>query len=163
MVKYTYLPTYALLISPYGKILNNVVTATNPNVTFTMINDRSKPEIALKLHKQFSHPPPNKLIRLLNSAGDPWKNDSELKSLINKISDQCNVCTLYKKTPPRPIVGLPMATRFQECVPMDLKFYNNKILLHLVDHATRLSSSIVLPSKDPENIIQGIFKCWIQV
>ena len=36
-----------------------------------------------------------------------------------------------KATPTRPVVELPIATTFQECVEMDLKFYNGNILLHL--------------------------------
>ena len=41
---------------------------------------------------------------------------------------------------------------------MDLKFYKKRTLLHLVDHATRLSSSTVIASKDPEVVIKAIFK-----
>jgi len=103
------------------------------------------------------------LICLLNSAGDPWVNDNELKDVIHKISNDCQTCKLYRKTPPRPVVGLPMATKFLECVAMDLKFYNGKILLHLVDHATRLSASTIVPSKNPDVIIRAIFKSWIQI
>ena len=43
-----------------------------------------------------------------------------------------------QKTPPQPIVGLPLATKFKECVAMDLKFYKGKILLHIVDHSLLL-------------------------
>ena len=46
---------------------------------------------------------------------------------------------------------------------MDLKFYHNKILLHLADHATRLSATTVIPSKDSDTIIKAIFSCWIQI
>ena len=46
---------------------------------------------------------------------------------------------------------------------MDLKFYKKRILLHLIDHATRLSSSTMIPSKDPEVVIKAVFKSWIQV
>ena len=37
------------------------------------------------------------------------------------------------------------------------------ILLHLIDHATRLSATTVIPSKDPDMIIKAIFNCWIQI
>ena len=46
---------------------------------------------------------------------------------------------------------------------MDLKFYKKRILLHLVGHVTRLSSSTEIPSKDPEVVNKAIFKSWIQV
>ena len=46
---------------------------------------------------------------------------------------------------------------------MDLKFYKGRILLHLIDHPTRLSVSSFLKSKEPEVILKAIFKSWIQI
>ena len=82
---------------------------------------------------------------------------------INNVSSNCTTCKLYKKMPPRPVVGLPMATEFQETIAMDLKFYNDKILLHLVNQSTRLSASSFIPNKNPDRILTHIFKIWISV
>ena len=82
---------------------------------------------------------------------------------INNVSSNCTTCKLYKKTPPRPVVGLPMATEFQETIAMDLKFYNDKILLHLVNHSARLSASSFIPNKNLDTILTHIFKIWISV
>ena len=65
---------------------------------------------------------------------------------------------MYRKASPRPVVGIPMATTFQECVAMDLKFYNGNILLYLVNHATRLSSSMIIKSKESKEIIHNILR-----
>ena len=46
---------------------------------------------------------------------------------------------------------------------MDLKFSKGHILLHLVDHATRLSASTEIKSKDLNVIIEAMFCIWIQV
>lgn len=56
-----------------------------------------------------------------------------------------------------------MATKFQECVVMDLKLYKGKMLLHLVDYATRLSASNFIKSKEQKLVISSIFKIQIQV
>ena len=56
-----------------------------------------------------------------------------------------------------------MATSFQECIAMDLKFNKERILLHLIDHATRLSVSNFVKSKELEVILKAIFKSWIQI
>ena len=55
-----------------------------------------------------------------------------------------------------------MATSFQECIAVDLKFYKGRISLHLIDHATRLSVSSFVKSKEPEVILKAICKSWIQ-
>ena len=142
--------------------MTNVTNGSNANVTLITTADRSKQETALKLHRQFSHPRPEKLIKLLNCAREPWNCDEELKQQIEDVSSNCKTCQHYQKPPPRPVLGLLLATKFQECIAMDLKFYKKRILLHLVDHTTRLSSSTVIPSRDPEVVIKAIFKSWIQ-
>ena len=60
-----------------------------------------------------------------------------------------------QKTPPRP-TGLPLATKFIEVVAMDLKFYKGKTLLHMIDHTTRLSVTVILPYKKPDQIVNAI-------
>ena len=65
----------------------------------------------------------------------------KLKEELKKVTEECATCQVYQKAPPKPVVGLPMATKFQETVAMDLKFYENKIILHLIDMCTRLSSA----------------------
>ena len=58
---------------------------------------------------------------------------------------------------------MALASHFQECVAMDFSFYRGKILLHLIDHATRLSMSTVIPFKNPDVILQTILKNWVSV
>ncbi len=72
-------------------------------------------------------------------------------------------CAVFIRPPPRPVVGLPTASTFNECVAMDLKFFEGKIILHLIDHVTRLSSASRVSSKNPELIVKSIFKNWIAV
>ena len=45
---------------------------------------------------------------------------------------------------------------------MDIKFYKQHILLHMIDSVTRLSFSSLLKSKKPEAIIKAIFTHLIQ-
>ena len=56
-----------------------------------------------------------------------------------------------------------MATEFNEVVAVDIKEFKGKLILHLIDHATRLSAAIFVPSKHKEKIISAIFKIWISV
>ena len=36
-------------------------------------------------------------------------------------------------------------------------------MLHIIDHGSRLSASTIIPNKNPQNIVKGIFKIWIAV
>ena len=119
--------------------------------------------IADKIHHQFAHAPVDKLIRLLNNAGPPWCEDKELKDHLKSTVRECKTCKLYKKPLPTPVAAMPLAFWFQQTVAMDLKFYQGKIILHLIDHATRLSAAVQIPSKHPKAIIKTILSNWISV
>ena len=72
--------------------------------------------MACKLYRQFAHASSEKLLKLLKSAGKPWCHDKEPHNEILKVSKNCNICKLYKKPSPRPVFGMRMDSRFQECV-----------------------------------------------
>ena len=91
----------------------------------------------------------------MNSAEDPLKDDDELKSLTKKVSNECQICQVYRKVP------LTNGNHFSRMCCNGFKVGN--ILLHLVKHATRLSSSKIIKSKEPKEIIDNIFKIWIQI
>ena len=44
---------------------------------------------------------------------------------------------------------------------MDIKEINGNKVLHLIDHATRYSLRVRIPSKESSDIINAIFKHWI--
>ena len=151
---------YTIPLSKNQHIISEVEKNPNTRITLACSKDMSKDAMALKLHRQFAHPPPEKLLKLLKCAGH---FDKELVDCITKVSSDCCICKEYRKPPPRPVVGLPMATTFGECVAMDLKKFGDVQLLHLVDHATRLSACSVIRSKKPDVIIREIFKIWISI
>ena len=49
---------YALPISPYTQLLNNLGTNERIHIALTTQGEKSKFPMATKLHRQFSHPPP---------------------------------------------------------------------------------------------------------
>lgn len=64
---------YCLPLSKQKQIL--VQASRNPKVQVTLCNKHMSPkDAALKLHRQFSHCPPRKIIELLHSEG----NDNQL-------------------------------------------------------------------------------------
>ena len=82
----------------------------------------SDTEIALKLHRQFAHATKEALTNLVKLAGQPWNSNKHLLQEIENVVESCGTCQKYKKAPPRPVVGLPMATQFLETVALDIKF-----------------------------------------
>ena len=95
-----------------------------------------------KLHKQFAHPTSDRLKALMKDAGI---KESKCFELIDLVSENCQVCKRFKRTPARPVVSLPIATEFNEAVAMDHKVWKPRIyFLHLIDMATRFSLASVI-------------------
>lgn len=154
---------YTVPLTRQTQLLSMVDTKCEPNIVLSVQEATSKHNQALKIHRQFAHAPVHKLIKLVKSAGDPWAHDKELEQELHAVAKNCQTCQQYGRAALRPVVGLPSANKFLDTVAMDLKFYRQKILLHMIDHATRLSACVRIPSKRPEHIIKGIFSNWISV
>ena len=129
------------------------------NVLYSYGKSKAKDK-ASKLHKQFAHPRKEKLLRLIKDAGI---NDPELEEEIGKLEESCQTCFKYKRSPPRPVVSMPLAKNFNDVVSMDLKCWGNKYFLVMVDLATRFCNACVINNKSPSVIIDGIMRYWVAI
>ena len=112
-----------------------------------------------KLHRQFAYLPMKKLKSLFQDA-DQWKD--ECSNLHEDIGNTCELCKRYAKTPSRPVVGLPMASQFNEKVSMDLKQWNGHWILHIIDMWSRYTVSVFINRK-PSDVIDALMQRWIAV
>ena len=134
---------YAIPIRPHNKeITTNIIM-------HAITDERELNAKAKKLHQTFGHPSAQRLIKLITDSGNA---DDKLLNAVTNITNSCDTCKRYKKTPPRPVVTFPLATTFNETVALDLKTYKNNAVyfLHMIDHATRFSAAGVIRSKTAE-------------
>ena len=126
-------------------------------------NDLERKGRLKKLHLQFGHPGSEKLIQLLIEAGKGEGNEelSRMRREVKEISEACEVCLRYKKTPPRPVVGFSWSKRFNEAVSMDLGEYGGKRFMVVVDLATRYCQACWVNGKKAEEIIRKFIKHWV--
>ena len=130
-------------------------------IMMTLGENRSDKEKKIgKLHHQFGHPSARRLILLFKDAGI---NDKETNAIADKLTDNCDTCVKFSKTPSRPIVSMNMAHEVNDIVTLDLKeFVKGKIyFLHMIDLASRFSRSCVIKSKEPNVIVESIITQWI--
>ena len=127
-------------------------------VNLEILSKQDRIKTLLKLHRQFAHPPKNRLIALLKDA-DIWKEEYE--EIIEQINEECELCKIYAKTLSRPVVGMPMASKFNEKVAMDLKLWNGRWILHIIDMWSRYTLSTFVDRKRPANIIDALVTQWI--
>ena len=124
------------------------------------ISEVDAPKVAMKLHKQFGHPTGEKLIKFLRNANIDCKH---LEREIMSFTKSCETCKRHSKPIPRPVVAMPLASKMNEVVAMDLKSFDDKYFLVMVDHSTRFCAADLIPNKKPITIIQSLFTKWISV
>lgn len=103
------------------------------------------------------------MIKLIKQSNE-FNNDDELFDLIKEVTEECKTCEEYKQMKLRPVVGLPLSTRFNEVVCMDLKIYvnNEMYILHFIDTATRYSNAVFIKTKEAKEIIKQVYSQWIK-
>ena len=127
-------------------------------VDLLSLDDKTLRSELLKLHRQFAHPTVEKLMMLLKDA-KVW--DDRFLTFLQEISVRCELCKVHSKTPSRPVVCLPLAHDFNDKVAMDLKKWNSKWILHLIDMWSRLTVSVFIERKRPTDVIDKIMLNWV--
>ena len=105
------------------------------------------------MHRQFAHPSAKNLKALLKNAEHL---DDEISQIVDNISVECETCKRYKKTPPTPVVSLPLATKFNGVIAMDLKKFGDVYFLHLIGLFIIFCKSKVIMRKTPSVITEWI-------
>ena len=115
----------------------------------------------LKLHKQFGHASVERLTKLIKAAGT---KDRDILEIIPEIVNNCDICLKFKRPSPKPAVGLPLATEFNETVTMDLhELGPNLWYLHIIDEFTRFSAGCIVRSKQSSIIANKFIRHWIAI
>ncbi|KAL6481141.1 hypothetical protein MHYP_G00092210 [Metynnis hypsauchen] len=120
-----------------------------------------KHKVLLKLHKQFGHASADRLQKLIHSAGN---KDKECITILQQIVNDCDICKRYSKAKPKPAVGLPLASEYNETVAVDLHELEPGLwYLHIIDHLTRFSAGSIVKTKKPSEIVNSFNHAWISV
>ena len=118
--------------------------------------DKDEQKSALiKLHKQMGHLP---ITTLIKQSGN-WVEG--MAPIIQKIEENCRTCKIYAKTPAKPVVALSRARKFNEVLSLDLKFWEEKIILYMIDQWSRLTVGIFIKSKNTSDVLDAIWMHWI--
>ena len=149
--------SYGMYTIPIKGMTSNVFAAVSLN---EISEDECKQRL-LKLHRQFGHPSKEKLRKLLEDA-QVW--EGSFTDILDDIHTRCKVCKEYTHTPPRPVVSLPMASSFNECVSMDLKQWQAGLwILYIIDVFTRYTMGVFITRKRAEIIVEQLIKRWISI
>ena len=124
---------------------------------------KSEKQEVLKLHRYFAHRSGHKLWENLFQPAGKLKGK---KKLVLDMLGKCEICKRYKKTPPRPKVGLPKARDVNDVVSLDLQIFKKDGkkeigIMYIHDEFSKLIKGQVINDKKKETIIKGIENKWI--
>ena len=123
-------------------------------------NDMHNEQKVKKLHRQFAHTAAEPLKKLLQTAGI---KDKRIMKLVDSVTENCTTCKKLKRPANRPVVGLPLASEFNELVALDLKsLQTGGYFLNMIDHATRYNAGCIIYDKKKETIVHHIMTHWVQ-
>ena len=120
---------------------------------------KEQKKVLEKLHAQFGHKKKQTFVNLLKAA-DKW--DDSYSKIIDNIIDGCEGCVLRRKTPDRPVVAMNMANDFNQILSVDLKIWEDKYILYMIDVFTRFTVGEIIKNKQPETIVDTIMRHWIK-
>src|SRR5215469_2227096 len=130
-------------------------------------NGNQRKNIVWKLHAQFGHPSIEKLWTLISEAYRAEdlneQERKEIKSTIKTISETCQVCLRFKRTPSRPVVGFSLGKNFNDVLSIDLGELQGERFILMIDHATRYCQATWIKSKQPTEIVRALLNKWIGI
>ena len=90
----------------------------------------------------------------------------EVCGYLEQVDDDCDSCKRNAKSKPRPAVGLPRASKFNEILTIDLKHYEddgNKYILYMIDMFSRFVAALFIADKQPSSVGVAILEKWLSV
>lgn len=152
---------YCVDITCKDNTSNDQTNVANETLIFEdNLDETARAKILLKLHRQFGHGSTDKLKKLVNAG----KQDASLFQQLEQVVNSCETCLKYKKPAPKPAVGFPLASDFNETVAVDLHQLGPSLwYLHIIDVFTRFSAATVITSKRPDVFVQKFIQQWISI
>ena len=112
-----------------------------------------------RLHIRWWHATTARMTSLLKTAG---VSDGVIKQ-IPIIVSTCKICRLWTRPNNRAMVSTRLAEKFGEMVQCDLLFFEDAIILHLLDESIRYTVTAILENKTAEAITSAITNSWIKL
>ncbi len=126
------------------------------NVLLTGSESQRK-DMVLAIHRRFYHMAGPQLREMLRRAGIPMS----LLEMVEDIVKLCDVCRRWAKIGTKPIIRGSLSVRFNQRVYADLVFFEDFVLLMLVDDGIRFTVLCVVKDRTFEALEQGMRRAWI--
>lgn len=109
------------------------------------------------------HPTAGKLFQLIKRAY-PTKASTNLRQVLEQISEACTSCATYSNPPFRFRATIPPDKVISNReLSMDLMWLNKKAVLHIVDTSTLFQNAVFIRNQSSQNLWEEFVDCWVSV
>eukprot|EP00438_Fugacium_kawagutii_P025194 Skav218080 [mRNA] locus=scaffold3382:13254:23272:- [translate_table: standard] len=112
-----------------------------------------------KLHLRWWHCGKESMRRVLAAAGLP----KEILDMIPGVIDTCRECRKWSRPANETVPTLRMTAAFNEHVEVDLLFYREHVIFHLICCGTRWHAATVVRSKQEEALLSALDRIWLAI
>ena len=99
------------------------------------------------------------MVELLRRAGV----SSEVLELVPQITESCRVCREWSRPGAKIKVSGSLTTTFNATVELDLLFYKESIIGHLLDVCIKWSSTALVADRTVGSLLSFISRSWVNV
>jgi hypothetical protein len=111
-----------------------------------------------QLHRRFGHPSVQRLVRILQRAGEEVEQRA-----IEQLTKFCHQCQIHGKSPGRFKFTLKDEYEFNYSIVVDVMYLDGHPVLHVVDEATAFQAARFLNDLSSKETWEQLRHCWIDV
>ena len=121
-------------------------------------NETKAKQLLVGLHERLWHTPIMDFTNLLKRAGMP----EEILKLAGEAVQGCVVCRKFVRLPNRPQLRAKGAVALNDEIQIDIFHWEGHRFLLVVDVATRYKAASVIEGQESEQLLNCLFRIWIQ-
>eukprot|EP00971_Amphidinium_carterae_P154321 3060349-Amphidinium_carterae.1 len=111
-----------------------------------------------RLHVKWFHASADQMHRVLKAAGIP----SQVLRNIPQITDSCKICRSWARPTEHSKTSIRLSTRFNESVQLDVLYWTDYQILHLMDECTKWCVAEIIGGSDDQELMTSITLKWFQ-
>ena len=111
------------------------------------------------IHIRLWHCPAKRMMDLLRVAGAPAHVIDQVQSIV----DTCRICRSWQDVAPKAVTSSSLCTYFNEEIQVDLMFWKQHIICHIIDVAVRFAAAGFVPDRLTYSVLHAILVLWFRI
>ena len=122
-----------------------------------LVGDTINRDFLTKFHKGSGHKSEQNMMHSLSQAE---LVTPETRKVVQQVISSCRECKKFGKSLPRPKTTLPKVCDTNQIITWDLKEWDNRHIMWMIDSFSRFVKGVVISDKKKETILKVLYSDW---